>query len=83
MYLTGKTLARFARSSPLAFGGDLNESSDDRPRQHADSCWPRMGAFRSIDASPDSRRKCLRRGPVIGTLKRLAGSTAVVRAPIA
>jgi RNA-directed DNA polymerase len=63
--------------------GDLNESSDDRPRRHADACWPRMGALQSIDASPDYKRKCLRRGAVFGTLKVLAGSTAIVRAKIA
>jgi hypothetical protein len=64
------------------WGGDLNESSDDRPRRHADSCWPRMGALRSIDARPDYRLKCLRRSAVFGTLKGLAGRTAIVRATI-
>jgi len=38
--------------------------------------------FHSMDASPDYRRKCLRRGAVFGTLKVLAGSTAIVRANI-
>ena len=39
--------------------------------------------FHSMDASPDYRRKYLRRGAVFGTLEVLAGSTAIVRATIA
>jgi hypothetical protein len=41
-----------------------------------------MGAVSSMEASPDYRRKCLRRGVVVGKLKGLAGSTAIVRATI-
>ena len=39
-------------------------------------------AFWALEASPDDRRTCLRRGAVCGTLKGLAGSTAIVRATI-
>jgi hypothetical protein len=35
-----------------------------------------------MDASPDDRRKCLRRGAVFGKLKVLASDTAIVRAKI-
>jgi hypothetical protein len=43
-----------------------------------DSCWPRMGALQSLDASPAYRLKCLRRGTVFAKLQVLAGSTAIV-----
>jgi hypothetical protein len=66
----------------MAFGGDLNELSDNRPRRHADACWPRMGALRSMDPNPNYGRKCLSCGAVFGTLKGLAGGTATVRAKI-
>jgi hypothetical protein len=35
-----------------------------------------------MEASPDDKRKCLRRGAIFGTLKGLAGGTAIVRATI-
>jgi hypothetical protein len=41
-----------------------------------------MGALPLMDASPDDKRTCLRRGAVFGKLKGLAGSTANVRAKI-
>jgi hypothetical protein len=41
-----------------------------------------MGAVSSMEASPDDRRTCVRRGAVFGTRKGLAGSTAIVRAKI-
>ena len=77
-----RTALRAAAEPPGRWAEDLNESSDDRPRRHADSYWPRMGALPSMEASPDDRRKCLRRGAVFGKLKGLAGSTAIVRATI-
>jgi hypothetical protein len=40
-----------------------------------------MGALQSLGASPDYKRKCLRRGAAF-KLKGLAGSTAIVRANI-
>jgi hypothetical protein len=61
---------------------DLNEESHDRPRRHADACWPRTGALPSIDPRPDYRLQCLRHSAVFGTRKGLAGSTAIVRAII-
>jgi hypothetical protein len=42
-----------------------------------------MGALPSMEASPDYRQKCLRRGAACGTLKGLARGTAIVRATIA
>jgi hypothetical protein len=42
-----------------------------------------MGALPAMEASPDDRRKCLRYGVVCGTLKGLAGGTAIVRVTIA